>query len=120
MRLGLNWTATGLVCLRGQHPHSFIVDPFAVRDDPIALSRRVEPPRHMPGAEVGWRLELSRRGGRTDEVRRSLPSFLRRITLTLPSSPVGMRAGAVVPTTNIGPRGDKNRPPHRFLDAAEE
>jgi hypothetical protein len=50
--------------LRGQpDPRPFIVGPFADRDA-IALVRRrpVDPPRQMPDAKVGWRLELDSEG----------------------------------------------------------
>jgi cold shock protein len=36
------------------------------------------------------------------------------------SSLVVARAGAIVPTTNVGPRGGKSWPPCRFLNPSEE
>jgi hypothetical protein len=60
----IEFSHQGLV-LRGQpDPRSLIIDPFAVRNDPIALmwTGRVEPSRHMPGTGVGWRLESESQG----------------------------------------------------------
>jgi len=88
--------------LRGQpDPHSSIADPFAVRNDPIALMRTgpLEPPRHMPGAGVGRGLELESQGW-TDGRSQALVARLPKHKSHFPFLPlVVARAGAVAPTT---------------------